>query len=135
MESSARVSARVHRLNLSGNPTAHSRNITYSIPQMESITRAYAIMLSSIFSAAWTANMLPPPPIQLPQRAPRGFQASSPRAPFITANDARNPRPMDAAAAKNPTSIFGPSRTIFRRSQRSSMMNSIAYSSGFFRLP
>ena len=40
MESSARVSARVHRLNLSGNPTAHSRNITYSIPQMESITRA-----------------------------------------------------------------------------------------------
>ncbi|CCY17785.1 unknown [Eubacterium sp. CAG:786] len=124
--SSARVSARVQRLNFCGKPTAHSRNITYSVPHMESMTSAYAIMLSSIFRAACTASMFPPPPIQLPQRAPSGFQASTPRIPRMTAKEITNPSPTETAAAKKPISILGPNRSILRRSQRSSIMNSMA---------
>ena len=38
----------------------------------------------------------------------------------------KNPRPIEIVAQKNPISIFGPSLMIFFRSQRSSMMKSIA---------
>ena len=106
----------------------------YSVPQMESITSAYAIADSPMSSAACIASMFPPPPIQLPQSAPRDFQAPSPSTPRIIAKETTNPSEIENVAARNPSSIFGPSRSIFRRSQRSSIMNSMAYNSGFFRL-
>ena len=128
------VSAFVQRSNLSEKPIAHSRNMIYSVPQMESITSAYAIADSPMSSAACIASMFPPPPIQLPQSAPRDFQAPSPSTPRIIAKETTNPSEIENVASRNPSSIFGPSRSILRRSQRSSIMNSMAYNSGFFKL-
>ena len=42
------------------------------------------------------------------------------------------PVQIERLAAKKPISIFGPNLMIFLRSQRSSIKNNIAYSSGFF---
>ena len=88
---------------------------------MESTTSAYAMSPSPMSRAACTAIMLPEPPIQLPHSAPRAFQASEPRKPFMMAKVAMKPTAMEKEAAKKPPSILGPSLMILRMSQRSSI--------------
>ena len=72
------------------------------------------------------ATMLPLPPIQLPQRAPRPIQALEPIVPFISTNAQTKPIMMVRVALKKPMSIFGPSLRTLRMLQRSSIAKIIA---------
>ena len=74
---------------------------------------------------------MPPPPIQLPHSAPSAFHEPAPKRWWNIAYETKNPSPIDNVAAKKPISILGPSLMIFFKSQRSSIMKSIAYNIGF----
>ena len=76
--------------------------------------------------AACTATMLPLPPIQEPQRAPRPIQASLPMTPFMSTKATTKPMMMVSVAEKKPISIRGPSRRTLRMSQHSSMAKIMA---------